>query len=145
MWCTLCGNILCRRRRDCAHFRGNSRNGSAISGWYESVASFHAASNAKKGRSLKKRCQVCAELLAPSHKYSVQLRRNRDTRGIGLLTHDEYPTYRKHTYRIETVICSNINQQRCCRYSFDQRIMKQFLRITSRRCYPDSIDVKKTF
>jgi len=28
------GSILCRQRRDCAHFRGNSRNGSAISGWW---------------------------------------------------------------------------------------------------------------
>lgn len=53
-------NILCRRR-DCAHFRGNSRNGSAISGRYRPfvVASFHGGAAPKKKRSFKKRCARC--------------------------------------------------------------------------------------
>lgn len=75
---TLGGNILCRRR-DCAHFRGNSRNGSAISG-AAVVASFHGGEQREEKTIFKGTMPGATLSLAPSHgKYSRLFQRNRDT------------------------------------------------------------------
>lgn len=73
------GNILCRCR-DCAHFRGNSRNGSAISGWYRRGQLPWRASSAKRKAIFRRNdvCQVrrCSRLL--TDKYRILIRRNHD-------------------------------------------------------------------
>ncbi|XP_025159844.1 uncharacterized protein LOC112589702 [Harpegnathos saltator] len=71
----------------------------------------------REKRAIFKETMPGAELLAPSHKYSVQVRRNRDTRGIGPSTHERtHPTYRErhtsYTSGCRTTMRDGIGRQR---------------------------------